>query len=322
MNSLNLFDPLTSRWFSDTLGMPTAVQEEAWPAIAAGEHTLVSAPTGTGKTLSAFLVFIDRLKAQARKGSLKQELQLIYVSPLKSLAGDIRENLRRPLNGIFEKEQLEYASAKATSFDLKVAIRTGDTPQSERRSMIKTPPHILIITPESLYLLLTSKTGRKMLSTAKAIILDELHALIDSKRGAHLMLSIARLDKLCPAPLQRIGLSATIEPLSKASDYLSPEPVSIVAPKMHKKVQLLVTSPLSETHGLKKESIWYELSNMVYKNCEGARSVIAFVDGRASAEKLAYFVNQLGGDGFARTHHGSLSKEQRLKWKTPFVTED
>ncbi len=313
VNSLELFDPLTAQWFMKALGKPTAVQEEAWPSIASGKHTLVSAPTGTGKTLSAFLVFIDRLKAEARRGSLKQELQLIYVSPLKSLAGDIRENLRRPLNGIFEEEREENVLTKATPLNLTIAIRTGDTPQNERRSMVKTPPHILITTPESLYLMLTSTSGQKILKTAKAIILDELHAMIDSKRGAHLMLSIARLDRLCPAPLQRIGLSATIEPLNKAAEYLSPEPVTIVAPKMHKEVRLLVTSPLSDTHGLKKDSVWYEIANTVYRNCDGARSVIAFVDGRAYAEKLAYYVNQLGGDGFARTHHGSLSKERRFE---------
>ena len=321
MSSLSLFHPLTAQWFSNNLGPPTAVQEEAWPAIASGGHTLVSAPTGTGKTLSAFLVFLDRLKAQAREGSLKQELQLIYVSPLKSLAGDIRENLRRPLNGIFEEERrvsisqdsLRSSSTRATPYNLNIAIRTGDTPQNERRSMVKTPPHILITTPESLYLLLTSKSGQKMLKTAKAIILDELHALIDSKRGAHLMLSIARLDKLCPQPLQRIGLSATIEPLSTAAQYLSPEQVTIVAPKMHKEVELLVTSPYTDPNGIKREYIWYELASTVYKHCEGARSVIAFLDGRAYAEKLAYYVNQLGGDGFARTHHGSLSKEHRFE---------
>lgn len=313
MSSLSLFHPLTASWFSGTLGTPTAVQEEAWPAIASGGHTLVSAPTGTGKTLSAFLVFIDRLKAQAREGSLKQELQLIYVSPLKSLAGDIRENLRRPLNGIFEEERKDSPSTNATPYNLNIAIRTGDTPQNERKSMAKTPPHILITTPESLYLLLTSKSGQKMLKTAKAIIIDELHALIDSKRGAHLMLSLARLDRLCPEPLQRIGLSATIEPLSTAAEYLSPERVTIVAPKMHKEVKLQVTSPYSDPNGLKRENIWYELASTVYQHCEGARSVIAFVDGRAYAEKLAYFVNQLGGEDFARTHHGSLSKEHRFE---------
>ena len=318
LNPLNLFDSHTVNWFMQNLGEPTAVQEEAWPAIASGKHTLVSAPTGTGKTLSAFLVFIDRLKAQARAGTLKQELQLIYVSPLKSLAGDIRENLRKPLAGIYEFEQRESTSSDSTSInssfsDIHIAIRTGDTPQNERRKMIKTPPHILITTPESLYLMITSMSGQSILKTARVIILDELHALIDSKRGAHLMLSIARLDKLCPEPLQRIGLSATIEPLSIAAEYLSPEAVEIVAPKMHKDVKLVITSPLSDHRIIFKDSVWQELAQTVYAHCEGTRSVIAFVEGRAYAERLAYYVNQMGGDGFARTHHGSLSKEQRFQ---------
>lgn len=312
VNSSDLFDPLTARWFKRCLGAPTAVQEAAWPAIAKGSHTLVSAPTGTGKTLSAFLVFIDRLKAQARDGVLKQELKLIYVSPLKALAGDIRENLRRPLNGILEEELKAGLSEQGPS-DIMVAIRTGDTTQSERRAMIKTPPHILITTPESLYLMLTSKSGQSILHTARYLIIDELHALIDSKRGAHLMLSIARLDRLCKEPLQRIGLSATIEPLSKAAEYLSPDPVEIIAPKMGKEVRLAVTSPLAEKKPLMKDPVWQELAGMIYEQCIKAKSVIAFVEGRRYAEKLAYYVNQLGGEGFARTHHGSLSKEQRFE---------
>ncbi|MDE7015838.1 MAG: DEAD/DEAH box helicase, partial [Kineothrix sp.] len=194
---LQHFEKETQKWFKDGLGEPTQVQKEAWPPIGEGEHVLVSAPTGTGKTLSAFLVFIDRLGKQVKEGTLKQELQLIYVSPLKSLAADIRENLKRPLAGIGMEEHIQ------------VGIRTGDTTQSERQRMIRKPPHILIITPESLYLMLTSKTGQNVLATAKAVILDELHALIDTKRGAHLMLSLARLDRLCGRPLQRIGLSAT-----------------------------------------------------------------------------------------------------------------
>lgn len=309
-DSLSVFHPLTAKWFSQTLGTPTKVQEGAWPAIAAGENTLVSAPTGTGKTLSAFLVFIDRLKEQAREGTLKQELQVIYISPLKSLAGDIRENLRKPLNGIL-KEEREAGCENSTPFDLSIAIRTGDTTQSERRNMVKTPPHILITTPESLYLLLTSKTGQGLLKTAKAVILDELHALIDSKRGAHLMLSLARIDKLCGEPLQRIGLSATIEPLNLAAAYLSPDPVTVIAPKMEKQVRIEVTSPLPYGKKGSKDPIWEEIAATIFDYCLGTRSVIAFVEGRRYAEKLAYHINQLGGEGFARTHHGSLSKEQR-----------
>lgn len=299
---LQLFEAEVQRWFEEKLGEPTPVQKEAWPFIAEEKHVLVSAPTGTGKTLSAFLVFIDRLGKQVREGTLKQELQLIYVSPLKSLAADIRENLRRPLAGIGMEEHIQ------------VGIRTGDTAQRDRQRMIKHPPHILIITPESLYLMLTSKTGQNVLATAKAVILDELHALIDTKRGAHLMLSLARLDKLCGQPLQRIGLSATIEPLERAAEYLAPEKVFIAAPKMTKKVRLDILSPYADaSKGGRKDPIWEELGSLVYKYCQGSRSVIAFVEGRRYAEKLAYYVNILGGEGFARVHHGSLSKEQRME---------
>ena len=310
-NSLEIFHSLTERWFTNTLGSPTAVQEQAWPVIAEGRHTLVSAPTGTGKTLTAFLVFIDRLLEQAGNGSLKNELQLIYISPLKSLAGDIRENLRRPLEGILE-ERLK-AGVSSADTELRLGVRTGDTTQTERNRMIKNPPHILITTPESLYLMLTSQSGQKILRTAKAIIMDELHALIDSKRGAHLMLSAARLDRLCGQPLQRIGLSATIEPLDVAAQYLSPDPVTVVAPEMEKKIRIEVISPLAEQRTAMKDPIWQELAKKVYAYCGGAVSAIAFVEGRAYAEKLAYFINRIGGEGFARTHHGSLSKEQRFE---------
>lgn len=287
----------------DTFGSPTEVQKAAWPAIEAGRHTLVSAPTGTGKTLSAFLVFIDKLGKQARAGQLKEELQLIYVSPLKSLAADIRENLNRPLTGIGGGE-LD---------GITTAIRTGDTTQSERRRMVSHPPHILIITPESLYLMLTSKSGQTVLKTAGAVIIDELHALIDTKRGAHLMLSLARLDKLCGKNLQRIGLSATIEPLETAAAYLAPEPAVIAAPVMKKKISIEVAATLPSAGKRRKDPVWEELAQAVYKQCLNSRSVIAFAEARRYAEKLAYFVNRLGGEDFAKVHHGSLSKAQRAE---------
>lgn len=296
---LQLFDAGTADWFKSTLGKPTPVQEEAWPAISGGAHVLVSAPTGTGKTLSAFLVFLDKLKKEAEEGRLKPELQLIYVSPLKSLAADIRENLKKPLEGMGGEELIT------------VGIRTGDTTSAQRQKMVRKPPHILIITPESLYLMLTSKTGQGVLCTAKAVIIDELHALIDTKRGAHLMLSLARLDALCGSALQRIGLSATISPLQTAASYLAPEPVQIIAPPMNKEIQIQVLGSYADSSKRRKDPLWQELSELVYQYCQGNQSVIAFVEGRRYAEKLAYYVNLIGGEDFARVHHGSLSKEQR-----------
>lgn len=304
----SLFSEPTVKWFETAFGEPTKVQKETWPVLFEGKSVLVSAPTGTGKTLSAFLLFIDRLKAMGRAGELKEEVYVIYVSPLKSLAGDIRENLRKPLDGIGEVEDGLYG----TSAEIRVGIRTGDTPQRERQKMVKHPPHILIITPESLYLMLTSKSGRSVLRTAKTVIIDELHAMIDTKRGAHLMLSVARLEHLCGSPVQRIGLSATIEPLSLAAEYLSPETAEIVAPIMEKRVEIEVKGTLPQM-GRRKDPVWEELAVEVYKQCLESKSVIAFSEGRRYAEKIAYYVNELGGDGFARVHHGSLSKEQRLE---------
>lgn len=301
-NIMDIFSRPTADWFQSAFGLPTEVQKAAWPTIAAGSHTLVSAPTGTGKTLSAFLFFIDYLKEQAKAGKLSQELHLLYISPLKSLAGDIRENLRRPLEGI-----------AGEAAEIEVAIRTGDTLPKERQRMVRRPPHILITTPESLYLMLTSKSGQSILKTAKAVILDELHAMIDTKRGAHLMLSVARLDRLCGRNLQRIGLSATIEPLTLAASYLAPDPVVIAAPSMEKKVKIEVVGAMATGGNRRKDPVWEDLAKSVYLKCMGCKSVIAFAEARRFAEKLAYYVNQLGGNDFARVHHGSLSKEQRME---------
>ena len=294
-----LFSPDTARWFSETLGQPTAVQREAWPAIASGGHALISAPTGTGKTLAAFLLFIDRMKAEAARGELPEGVRVLYISPLKSLAADIRENLERPLQGIGGAE-------------LRVGVRTGDTPSSQRQKMLRRPPHIFITTPESLYILLTTARGRAMLSTVKAVILDELHAMISTKRGAHLALSLARLDALLERPAQRVGLSATIQPLELAAQWLAPgEPVSVIAPKAEKRATIAVSGVLPDMRILPQGTIWPQLAEKVVAQCAGKRTVIAFLEGRAQAERLAAEVNAIAGEGFALTHHGSVSREKR-----------
>ena len=298
--ALKLFSKETVAWFERAVGKPTQVQRESWPAIASGGHALVSAPTGTGKTLSAFLWFVDELAREAEAGELPDELRVVYISPLKALGNDINENLKRPIEGI----------TGATC--IRTAVRTGDTPQSERTRMQRKPPHILITTPESLYLLLTSSGGRRMLSTARAVIVDELHAIIGTKRGAHLMLSLSRMDELCRRPLQRVGLSATIHPLQTAADYLA-EGTRVIAPAMQKAADMEVVCPVPDMRVLPEGTIWPELARAVVQECEGMRTVIAFLEGRAQAEKLAYGVNALMGEGFARTHHGCISKEQRLE---------
>lgn len=296
------FTPETRRWFAQALGAPTLVQSAAWPRIAAGAHVLVSSPTGTGKTLCAFLVYLDDLLRRAQEGGLQDQLELIYVSPLKSLAGDIRENLRRPLDGI--------AALYAGAPGVRVGVRTGDTPQAERQRMARKPPHILITTPESLFLLLSSQSGKAMLKTAKAVIVDELHALLGNKRGAHLALSLARLDALRGAPLQRIGLSATLEDPKRAAEWLAPEEVFIAAPDVKKAISIRIIKPYDA--GLLPEgTIWPEIAAETLRQCEGCRTAIAFTDNRAAAERLAFFVNRAAGEGYALTHHGSLSKEQR-----------
>ena len=314
------FGDITLEWFNGAFGGPTPVQEAAWPRISAGCDTLVSAPTGTGKTLSAFLVFIDRLAELSRRGKLEKELYLIYISPLKSLAGDIRENLRKPIDGIALRESRQNDTGGVTRVEdlpgasrITIGIRTGDSTSADRRAMFKNPPNILITTPESLYILLTSLSGVRMLKSAGAVIIDELHALIGSKRGAHLMLSLARLDLLHGAPLQRIGLSATIEPLELAAKYLSPNGAAVVSPKSGKAVELTVDSAMPKSGVLPHGTIWPEIAREVYKACDEGRCVIAFVESRMHAEKLSYHVNLIAGEGFALAHHGSVSKERRLQ---------
>ena len=209
MNAVSLLHPAVAAWFRRQFSAPTEAQAQAWPAIQAGENVLVAAPTGSGKTLAAFLAAIDSLVRQGLEGRLEDATQIVYVSPLKALSNDIEKNLKAPLAGIREA----LRTHGLPDVEIRTLVRTGDTPQSERDQMRRRPPHILVTTPESLYILLTSESGRGMLATARTVIVDEIHALAPNKRGAHLALSLERLAALCGDRLLRVGLSATQKPI-------------------------------------------------------------------------------------------------------------
>ena len=213
---LKEFHPSVSTWFNHTFRAPSEIQVQAWPQIRKNKNTLISAPTGSGKTLAAFLEAIDSLIQQGLTGKLSNETQIVYVSPLKALSNDIHKILQLPIQGI-EKIMEDQGLPRVK---IRVMVRTGDTPTSQRTAMIKNPPHILVTTPESLYLLLTSENGRKMLATTRTVIVDEIHALVGNKRGSHLSLSLERLSKLTPQPPLRIGLSATQRPIEKVAKFL------------------------------------------------------------------------------------------------------
>jgi ATP-dependent Lhr-like helicase len=314
------FSAATRAWFETAFAAPTPAQEQAWPAIASGGHVLLSAPTGSGKTLAAFLWALDRLGAEP-DGGAERPTRLVYVSPLKALSYDIERNLRAPLRGI--------------GADLRVAIRTGDTPQRERAQMLREPPDILITTPESLYLMLTSG-ARQILRGAQWIILDEIHAVAATKRGAHLALTLERLDALAGQPLQRIGLSATQRPLEEVARFLvgprrecqiidagvrKPLDLKIHVPveSMREPAAATGADPLEPVPGGEalRGSIWPAIYPELLRLIRAHRSTIVFVNNRRSAERLALRLNELAGEEdkpaeIARAHHGSLAREERL----------
>jgi ATP-dependent Lhr-like helicase len=304
---LSQFSPDVRDWFLGAFESPTPAQEQAWPAIGSGEHVLLSAPTGSGKTLAAFLWGIDRL-SQSRS----DRTRLVYVSPLKALSYDIERNLRAPLRGIDP--------------DISVAIRTGDTPQAERAAMRRHPPDILITTPESLYLILTSQ-AREMLTGIEAVIVDEIHAVASTKRGSHLALTLERLSELTDGDPQRIGLSATQNPLEEIGRFLvgPRRTCRIVDAGVTKPLDLQIRvpvesmvepgngpgDPLDSSGESTRNSIWPAMYPELLEEVRAHRSTIIFVNARRQAERLALRLNELAGEDIARAHHGSLAREER-----------
>jgi ATP-dependent Lhr-like helicase len=305
VDPLSVFSADTRAWFEQAFGEPTPAQTLGWPAIAGGRHTLIQAPTGSGKTLAAFLYGIDKLNPEPGQG-----LRLIYVSPLKALNYDIERNLRGPLAGLHS--------------DLQIAVRTGDTPQKERAAMLRNPPDILITTPESLYLLLTSR-ARENMKGVRTLILDEVHAVAGTKRGAHLALSVERLERLVDQPFQRIGLSATQRPMEEIGRFVSGgRDIQLVDAGLAKELDLEVVVPVedmrepgADPEGVfnegSQQSIWPSIYPKILELVEAHRSTIVFVNNRRLAERLALRLNDLAEKEIARAHHGSIAREQRVE---------
>ena len=314
------FTPQVRDWFKRSFAGPTEAQKQAWPAIAGGENVIVSAPTGSGKTLAAFLWGLDRLAAQPTPEGKKKRTRLVYVSPLKALSYDVEKNLRAPLKGI--------------GGDISVAIRTGDTPQKERQAMLRVPPDVLITTPESLYLMLTSR-AREMLEGVEWCIIDEIHAVARTKRGAHLSLTMERLSHQSEHTVQRIGLSATQRPLEEVGRFLvgSGRDCRVVDTGVRKELDLKIQVPVEDMRepdhgsdlgdvqgdqGATRRSIWPAIYPELLELVKQHRSTIIFVNARRGAERLALRLNELAGEedgevaSIARAHHGSLAREERL----------
>jgi len=320
--SLEAFSPAARDWFRTSFREPTDAQSRGWPAIIAGDHTLLLAPTGSGKTLAAFLFAIDRLSAEAPPPR-ERRTRVLYVSPLRALAVDVEKNLRAPLAGIrLAAERLGSPLPHVPT----VGIRTGDTPARERQRMLRNPPDILITTPESLYLLLTS-AARETLRDVRWVIVDEIHAIAGTKRGAHLALSLERLERIAASPPQRIGLSATQRPLEEIARFLGgsqggePRPVTIVDAGHRKQLELEVIVPVDDLAELgagegaeeRGGSIWPAIHPRLLELIRAHRSTIVFTNARRLAERLAARLNELAEEDLVRAHHGSLAREQRIE---------
>jgi ATP-dependent Lhr-like helicase len=297
------FHPTIQRWFATRFGEPTEPQRVGWPIVRSGRHTLISAPTGTGKTIAAYLSAIDSL---ARQGSdLKDETQVLYVSPLRALSNDVQKNLQGPLAQIRELDP--------DMPEIRVCVRTGDTPAKDRAAMRKKPPHILVTTPESLYILLTSRGGREMLKTVKTVIVDEIHALARDKRGSHMALSLERLEKLT-GPVQRIGLSATQKPLSEVGKFLVGvgRDCELVDVGHKREMDVAIVVPPSPLQTVCSHEQWDEIYHQVAGLINEHRTTLVFVNTRKLAERITARLTEVMGEDQVTCHHSSLSRQRRL----------
>lgn len=310
-SALDWAHPIVREWFLNRLGAPTEPQEHGWPHILRGNTTLISAPTGSGKTLAAFLACIDRMFRKALAGELQDRTEVLYVSPLKALGNDIKTNLEIPL-GEVQRLALERGLLMP---EIRAAVRTGDTLMHERRAMLQHPPHILVTTPESLYILLTAAKSREMLRSVNTVIVDEIHAIADDKRGAHLALSLERLEALTGKTVLRIGLSATQKPIELIAHFLTgqarPDPV-IVRIGHQRQVELAVEVPGSELGPVASHEMWSEIYDRVAELVRQHRSTLVFVNTRRLAERVAHHLAERLGNDAVATHHGSLSRKLRL----------
>src|SRR5271156_5093791 len=315
--SLAWAHPLVQEWFTARFSTPTEPQEQGWPHILAGHTTLISAPTGSGKTLAAFLACIDRLVRKALAGDLQDRTEVVYVSPLKALGNDIQKNLEIPLGEI-----LQMASDRGLLMpELRTAVRTGDTLMKDRRAMLKHPPHILVTTPESLYILLTAEKSRAILRDVETVIVDEIHAVADDKRGVHLSLSLERLEALTHRRPVRIGLSATQKPIEEVAHFLggnsdpqTPRPDPVIVNVGHKRtLDLGVEVPSSELGPVASNEMWDEIYERIVQLVNGHRSTLVFVNTRRLAERISHQLGERLGEANVAAHHGSLSRKLRLE---------
>jgi len=311
MSSLAWAHPLVAEWFTKRFGTPTEPQELGWPHILAGHTTLISAPTGSGKTLAAFLACIDGLVRKALNGELRDRTEVLYISPLKALGNDIQKNLEVPLGEI-----LQMAGERGLLMPpIRTAVRTGDTLMHERRAMLKCPPHILVTTPESLYILLTAESSRAILRNVETVIVDEIHAVADDKRGAHLTLSLERLEALLTRPPVRIGLSATQKPIEEVAHFLagSGRPDPVVVNIGHKRaLDLAVEIPATLLGPVASNEMWDEIYDRIVQLSEQHRSTLVFVNTRRLVERVAHQLAERIGEENVGAHHGSLSRKLRL----------